>query len=60
MTDELLKALQLIKEECENRTKIKGRLSRCDECSLRTADGDCGLVQFEPSEWSLKKREVYF
>lgn len=60
MTDELLNALKLIKAECESQTKTKGRLSKCDECPLSTVGGDCGLIQFEPSEWSLQKREVYF
>lgn len=65
MTDELLKALQLIKEECEKHTMTVSLMNqrgycKCKSCPLSTADGDCGITQLEPSEWELKKREVYF
>ena len=60
MTEELLNALKLIKSECEKQTKTKGRLSNCDNCPLSTSDCDCGVMQLEPSAWSLQKREVYF
>lgn len=58
MTEELLKSLQLIKEECEKH--LLSFSHKCNDCPLRTADGDCGVMQLEPSGWELKKREVYF
>ena len=53
MTEELLKALQLIKEECE-------KYHHCDNCPILTVRGDCGVNADFPRDWNLKKREVYF
>ena len=53
MTDELLKALQLIKEEC-------AKHDRCIKCPMGNVHGDCGLDSTSPSGWTLEKREVYF
>ena len=65
MTDELLKALQLIKAECEKQSKLMSltkqrNYCKCNNCPLSTGDGDCGVTQLEPGSWSLEKREVYF
>lgn len=56
MTEELLKALQLIKEEC---SKYDGT---CKGCAMRKVNGGCGVTDIEcfPSDWRLEKREVYF
>ena len=53
MNDDLLKALQLIKETCEKHDD-------CEECPLSTACGDCGVQELAPADWKLQKREVYF
>lgn len=53
MKDELLKALQLIKEECKKHV-------HCDGCPMMTCDGMCGISENEPKSWLLEKREVYF
>ncbi len=53
MTDELLKALQLIKEEC-------CKYPQCSECPLENADCTCGVYANRPCDWKLKKKEVYF
>lgn len=53
MNDELLKALELIREECKKH-------HNCEDCPLICADGDCGVTVQTPQYWSLKKREVYF
>lgn len=65
MTDELLNALRLIKAECEKHSKLVSvskmrSCCKCNNCPLSASDGDCGVTQIEPSEWSLEKREVYF
>lgn len=54
MTDELLKALKLIKKECEKHPED------CIECPLSDKYGSCGLDGTPPDEWKLKKREVWF
>ncbi len=54
MTDELLKALQLIKEECAKHE------SGCDGCPMATFVGTCGITNEAPTDWSLNKKEVYF
>ena len=53
MNEELLKALQLIKEECK-----KNR--NCKHCPLIDARGNCGVRHEVPENWNLEKREVYF
>lgn len=53
MSEELLKALELIKKECAKHTQ-------CEDCPLADADGICGLKSDQPYDWKLKKREVYF
>ena len=53
MTEELLKALQLIKEECK-------KYHHCDNCPILTIGGDCGVTEYAPKYWKLEKREVYF
>ena len=53
MNDELLKALQVIKEEC-----VKHEL--CKNCPMLNSSDECGVNADDPSEWSLEKREVYF
>ena len=54
MTDELLKALQLIKEECKKHTDT------CKECPMRVEHRGCGVTHDSPENWKLEKREVYF
>ena len=56
MTEELLKALQLIKAECEKHSDSDS----CCECPMHTTYGDCGVTEKCPSDWRLEKREVYF
>lgn len=54
MTDELLKALQTIEEECKNN-------DNCASCPLYSCENsDCGVTSNTPSTWELEKREVYF
>ena len=54
MTEELLKALQTIKEECE-------KYDNCDDgYPMCNFNGDCGVRKTNPENWRLKKREVYF
>lgn len=65
MTEELLKALQTIKDECTKRDDAIafGRPkyeSKCTGCPLADATGECGVMANDPSLWSLEKREVYF
>ena len=54
MTDELLKALQLIKEECSKHEDT------CKDCPLHVPNRGCGVETDTPSMWSLVKKEVYF
>ena len=54
MTPELLKALQLIKEECSKYSV------QCENCPLQTSRGYCGVQNEPPADWNLEKREVYF
>ena len=55
MTDELLKALQLIKEECNK------HCPNCDKCPMCDASNNCGVSDSgSPKFWSLEKKEVYF
>lgn len=65
MTEELLKALQTIKDECTKRDDAIafGRLnheSKCKGCPLADAYDNCAVTSDTPDTWSLKKREVYF
>mgnify|MGYP003301268743 CR=1 FL=1 len=65
MTDELLKALQVIKEECVKRDDSirfgRGKNEdKCKGCPLSDCYDDCGIMETKPSEWKLEKREVYF
>lgn len=54
MNDELLKALQLIKETCENN-------DNCASCPLYSCDNlECGVTSKTPATWKIEKREVYF
>jgi hypothetical protein len=53
MTEELLKALELIKETCK-------KCDECEDCPLANSAGNCGVKQEVPEEWKLKKKEVYF
>lgn len=53
MTEELLKALQLIKEECSKH-------KYCDGCPMVTRSDDCAIQEDAPRLWRLEKREVYF
>lgn len=53
MTEELLKALQLIKSVCENNND-------CDGCPMLNEYEECGVTKDLPSTWALKKREVWF
>ena len=53
MTDELLKALQTIKNECKKH-------NNCNGCPILTYGDECGLESDKPSKWALEKREVYF
>ncbi len=53
MSDELLKSLELIKEECK-------KYERCKGCPLLDACGNCGVMENNPEDWYLEKREVYF
>lgn len=53
MTDELLKALKMIKEIC------KSNPEDCIECPLADKYGNCGINN-PPEEWRLEKREVWF
>jgi ATP-dependent helicase YprA (DUF1998 family) len=53
MTEELLKALQLIKDECEKHPNCYG-------CPMLTGEEKCGINNDIPAHWKLKKREVYF
>lgn len=54
MSDELLKALQTIKEECKKHN------DKCKGCPMRDSYGNCGVVHQTPNQWKLEKREVYF
>lgn len=54
MTDELLKALQLIKEECSKHGNT------CHDCPLYAPEKGCGVKSSTPEEWLLEKREVWF
>lgn len=55
MTPELLKALQLIKEECAKHE------TNCNDCSMRCINGDCGITDTgTPENWKLEKREEWF
>lgn len=55
MNDELLKALQLIKEECE-----KYADKCCNGCPMLSANEDCGVMEDKPNEWALKKGRFIF
>ena len=55
MTDELLNALQLIKETCTNIP------DNCEQCPLYSyGQRECGVTNNSPMDWKLEKREVYF
>ena len=55
MTEELLKALQLIKDEC------KKQGSKCYDCPMYSHNElECGVMSDNPCNWRLEKREVYF
>lgn len=53
MNDNLLKALKLIQEECKE-------CERCIDCPFLDGNEECGITSDSPSNWMLKKREVYF
>ena len=54
MTEELLNALKLIKEECK-------KYKKCDDCPMYAHNElECGVIDDEPKKWRLEKREVYF
>ena len=54
MTEELLNALKLIKAECK-------KYKNCDDCPMYTHNElGCGVIDDEPKNWLLEKREVYF
>lgn len=50
MTPELLKALQLIKEECS-------KYARCEGCMLYTPSRGCVVQDDTPDRWKLWKLE---
>lgn len=54
MTDKLLNALRVIKEEC------KSHGNSCKDCPLLNCEGLCGVNKEAPEDWMLEKREVYF
>ena len=55
MKDELLNALKLIKEACNELG------SDCEGCPMWSySNGECGVTGNSPFEWNLEKREVYF
>lgn len=53
MNDELLKALNVIKEECKKH-------KNCIGCPLINSCGDCGVQEDAPDGWLLQERVVYF
>lgn len=59
MNEELLKALQLIKEECKKHC-VDTNSFMCRGCPMVSSDGKCGVMSLAPENWPLQKREVYF
>lgn len=65
MTDELLKALQLIKEECTKRDDSivfvrPKHESKCTGCPLADGTGECGVTVDSPDRWKLEKGRYIF
>lgn len=53
MSDELLKALKLIKATCIEQQD-------CGTCPMHTHDEGCGMRSDEPAAWPLEPRITYF
>lgn len=53
MTNDLLKALETIKNEC------KSHKHSCEGCPLLNRYGECGVIHGEPHNWDLTKKEYY-
>lgn len=47
MMDELYKALETIRKECNEH-------ERCSDCLLRTHDGGCSISVSRPFDWQLR------
>lgn len=48
--EEILNALQIIKDECKNVTD-----GNCRHCPFGTDNGDCLIQDFTPADWPIVK-----
>lgn len=53
MTEELLSALQMIKDQCVN-------TEDCKDCPICKCNGNCGVYADYPENWKLEKKEEWF
>lgn len=55
--EEILKALNVIKETCEY-TDDKGIID-CTKCPFGDSDGHCVIIQQIPNSWNIKEGEPW-
>lgn len=57
--EEILKALQIIKDTCHEKYEEKDGVSSCYYCPFSDSDGHCILAEQAPMSWDIAEEEPW-